>query len=802
MRYAARMLLKRPGVTLVAALAMALGIGANTTIFSTVHALILKPFSFARQEQLAVVWEQNLAVGSVRGAVAPGNFIDWREQNQTCEQLVAIEQYNFDLADGDQPERFAGYRVTAGFFDALSATAAYGRTFLPEEYEAGHENVVALKHSFWQERFGADPRIVGRTLAINGKSFTVVGVMPPEFNYPYRGGQMWTPLVFNHMQRTDRRWHNLEVMGLLKPGVGIEQAQADLGEIARRAQTEFPETNSGRSAFVVSLTADAVRGTAVAMPALIGAAIFVLLIACVNVANLLLARAATRQKEVAVRMALGATRGRIIRQLLTESVLLAGLGGALGLLISVWAIEGLARGIPEDFARFIPGWNHFGLNRAAFAFTFMVSVLAGLLFGLAPAWQAAKTNLSEALKDGGKATTGAGARPRLQNAFVVTEIALSLVLLISAGLLMRSFVELLRSDLGISPENVLALEVALPRDGYKQESQRRDFYDQLLRRVESMPGVAEAGAVSAVPISGRGNNSVAFQIAGRPAFPKGQEPYVQYRVATPGYFKAIGTALSRGRLFTSREDATAARVVLVNETMAKRFFPGQEPIGQGLKLGPNENEVMEIIGVVADVKNDDLEEQADATLYVPYAQNPLWTMNLIIHADQEPTTLAAAVRSQVGALDRALPVSNVKTLSRMLDERLSPKRLMTWMLGIFAAVALLLAAMGIFAVMSYSVAQRTHEIGVRLAMGAQTSDVLRLVLLQGLKLTLMGLVIGLAGAFAMTRALSFFLFGVTATDPLTFVAVSLLLVGVALVACYIPARRATKVDPMIALRYE
>ena len=802
LRYGARILMKHRGVTLVAVLATAVGIAANTTIFSTVHSLILRPFNFANQDRLIVVWEQNLTVGNVRGSVAPGNFTDWREHNQTCEQLVAIEQHYFDLTEGDQPERFAGTRVSEGFFDTLGVKPALGRTFQPEENQPGREQVIVLKNSFWQQRFAADPDIVGKSLTLNQKSFTVIGVMPPDFNYPYHSGQMWAPLVVDRQMSNDRGSHYLEVIGILKPGISVKKTQEDLSAIAGLAEQQFPETNSGRNAYVLSLTADAVRGAWMAMPSLIGAAIFVLLIACANVANLLLARSASRQKEIAVRLALGASRWRLMRQLLTESVLLAMLGGGLGLLMSIWAIDGLSRGIPEDFARYIPGWDHFGMDRTVFGFTLLATVVTGILFGLAPAWKATRTNFNEALKDGGKGAPGTGARNALRSALVVSEVALSLVLLIGAGLLIRSFAAMMRADLGIRPENVLAMQIALPREGYKEESKRREFFAGLLGRVESLPDVTEAGAINLVPISGMGDNSMTFQVLGQPPFPKGREPYVQHRIATPGYFNAIGTALRKGRLFTEQDNAQATPVVLINETFARRFLPDREPIGERLKLANDEKKNLEIVGVVADVKNDDVEEQPDPGVYVPYAQQPWSTMNLIVHTTHEPALVAGSVRSEVRALDRNVPVSNVKPLMRMIDERISSKRVMTWVLGVFAGAALLLAAVGIYAVMSCAVAQRTHEIGVRMALGAQTRDVLALVIRQGLKLTLIGVAIGLAGAFALTRALTYFLFGVTATDPVTFVGLSLLLASIALLACYIPARKAARVDPMVALRYE
>src|SRR6185503_8866507 len=676
LKFSIRSLLKYPGFALVAILTLALGIAANTTIFSTVDALLLHPFSFPNQQRLLVLWEQNRAAGSIRGSVAPGNFTDWREQNKTCDEVVAIGQISFNLSDGDHPERFPGYGVTRGFFDALGVKAARGRTFLPEESEAGHDQVAVLKHSFWQQHFNGDPNIVGKTITLNRKPFTVIGVMPADFNYPYNGGELWTPLVFDREVEHDRGNHYLRVIGLLKPGVTVQQAQADIGAIAKRAQQQFPETNSGRDASVVTLTDDAVRGARTGVPILMGAVVFVLLIACANVANLLLVRAVARQRETAVRLALGASRARIIRQALTESAILGILGGTIGLFISVWAIEALARGIPEDDSKFIPGWNRLGINLNVLFFTFAVSMLAGMVAGLAPVWHSTRTNLNEALKAGGRGDSGRGGHNRIRSTLVVAEVALSLVLLVGAGLMVRSFIAMQRADLGIKPENVLAMQISLPRDSYEDQNKRRDFYQQLLGRVGAMPGIMNSGVVSIVPFSSS-NNSNTFQVVGQGPFTKGAEPYVEIRVTTPGYFDAIGTSLRGGRLFTAQDDAKAGRVILVNETFARKYLPGQQPIGQRIELGGEEKEIHEIIGVVADVKNDDLDEQPDPTAYLPYSQNSYLTMNLIIRGTQDPTLMVSGVRGEVHALDPALPVSNIKTINQMIYERVSPKRLMT-----------------------------------------------------------------------------------------------------------------------------
>ena len=799
-RYGVRSLLKHPGFTAIAVVTLALGISANTTIFSTVDALLLHPFSFPNQDRLVVVFEQNRATGLMRGSVSPGNFVEWRDQNQSYEQLVAIQQRAFDVSDGSTPERIPGYQVTGGFFQALGVKAALGRTLLSEDSEPGREQVAVLKHNFWQQQFAGDPEIVGKTVNLNRKQFTIVGVMPADFNYPYNTGEMWVPLLFTPEEKTDRGNHYLRVIGLLKPGVSVAQAQSDLSSIAQRAQQQFPETNSGRGVNTVTIVDDAVRGARSGVPIAMGAVVLVLLIACANVANLLLVRAASRKRETALRLALGASRSRVMIQALTESALLGLAGGALGLLISIWAIDALARGIPESFSRFIPGWSHLGINFTVLAFTFGVSMIAGLLAGLAPVWHSMRTNLNDALKAGGRGDSGAG-HNRLKSVLIVSEVALTLVLLVGAGLLVRSFIEIQRADLGIQPENVLALQVSLPRDTYQDESKRLAFYEQLLARVGASPGVIKAGAVNIVPFSSTESSS-SFQISGRPPFPNGEEPDAQVRVTTPEYFPAIGTSLRRGRLYTAEDDADSTRVVLINEQFARRFFQGQDPIGQRLNFGGGEKQTQQIIGVVANVTNDDLDNEIDPTAYSPYAQNPSFTMNLVIRGTHDSAQLAVAARSEVQALDPYLPVSNVKPLRQMIDERSSPKRLMAYLMGTFGVVALLLASVGIYGVMSYAVTQRTQEIGVRMALGAQALDVLKLVIRNGMTIALVGVAIGLGGAYALSRVLSNMLFKVSPTDLITFGAVSISLIVVALIACYLPARRATRVDPLVALRHE
>lgn len=803
LRYGVRMLLKHKGFTAVAVFTLALGIGANTTIFSAMESVILHPFSFPNQDRLVVIYERMLGAGVNRMNVTPGALHDWREQSKSFEQFVTANFDDFNLTGGDRPEQLRGYRVSAGFFGALGAQPLLGRTFQPEEDRLGREQVVVLKHSLWERRFGSDPKILGQAIKLSNQTYTVIGVMPKEFNFPYAGGELWIPFVLLPAAAQDREHRYLRVIGLLKPGVSLEQGDAEIRALSQRAQQQYPATNSGVEAYAVGLNQDYTRETRKYLSFALGAVAFVLLIACANVANLLLARGAARQKELAVRSALGAGPWRIMRQLLTESLLLALAGGALGAGLSVWGVTALANGLPQGLSRFIPGWERLGINVWALGFTILASLVTGVLCGLLPAWQATKADFNETLKDGSKGATS-DARNRWRNSLVVAEVAMSLVLLIAAGLLIRSFIKILNTDLGFNPENTMAMEIRLPRDRYPQPEQRVNLYQALAQRVEALPGVAAVGLAEDLPPGGWSYSP--FQIVGQLALPKSEQPGTGLMVASPGYFAAVGTPLLSGRLFTAQDDANAPPVALVNEAFARRHFAGGSAIGQRLTFAdgsPNE-----VVGIVASMMNAELDDAAEPVVYQPFAQRASRTMALIVrgHPSQpggeNVTRLAGTIRRELTALDANLPLSASKTLDEVYRERSSPKRVITALLGFFAFLALVMATVGLYAVMSFAVAQRTHEIGIRMALGATTKDVLRLVIQQGLALIAVGSALGLAGALALTRALKNLLFGISATDSLTFIAIPALLLGVSLLACWIPARRAAKVDPLVALRHD
>ena len=803
-RYGLRMLTKSPGFTAIAVLALALGIGANTAIFSVVNALLLRPLPYQDPDRLVVLWETNPNLSSVflrtHNEASPANFLDWQQQQTVFEQLAAFRWNDYNLTgSGDAPEQLTGNPVTANMFDVLKVRPLIGRTFRPEESDPKSERVVMLSYRLWQRRFGGDPNIIGRSLTLNGNPHTVVGVMPADFEFPAAFSELWTALRFANDTPPARGAHFLYTRARLKPGVTLQQAQAELDTIAARLRQQYPDTNADRSVRLVSLHEDTIEFARTGRLSLLGAVGFVLLIACANVANLMLARATARHKEIAIRTALGASRWRVVRQLLTESVLLSLVVGGLGILLALWGVDLLLASVPKDFALFIHGWNQIRLDRWVLAFTVAVSVGTGLLFGLVPALQASKTELNEALKEGGRTSAG-HARRRFRGALVVLEVALALVLLVGAGLMLKSFMRLMDVRPGFDPHNVLTMYLSLPGARYEKPEQIISFYQQLIAHVAAQPGVEAAGVVNFLPMSGSGGTT-AFIVEGRPAPKPGQYPEANSRVASPNYFKALRIPLVKGRVFTDGDRADTPRVALINETMAREVFGGEDPLGKVLRTPDGQNPT-QIVGVVSDVKHFGLDDAAEPYLYVPHTQSPASGMALVVRTTNEPTTLAAVVRREVQALDKDQPVYDVKNMEQRLAERTSPARLTSFLMGVFAALALVLAAVGIYGVVAYSVAQRTHEIGIRMALGAERRDILLLVVRQGMVLVGVGLALGLGASFLLMRWLASKLFQVSATDPSTFAGVALLLAAIALVACLVPARRATKVDPLVALRYE
>ena len=788
-RYGIRQLIRTPGFSAVAILTLALGIGATSAIFSVVNAVLLRPLPYPYPESLVRVHEIVQKFG--RFSVAPASFFDWRQQNTVFEHIAAYTSTGATLQTVSGPERVQGTLVSWDLFDLLQVAPAIGRTFRPEEDAPGKDSVIILSHRLWERRFNGDPKILGQSVTLNGAPVTVLGIMPASFTFAGES-EFWRPLGLSPAKAT-RGGHFLGVIARLKPGVTVEQAHTEMKTIAERLAAQYPEASADESAEVIGLHANIVEHVRPALLIILAAVGALILIACANVANLLLVRASIRGKEIAIRTALGAGRLRLILQMLAESVVLALAAGGVGVFIAYWAIHP----IQTLSAGTIPRAGSIALDATVLTFALVVSVMTGILFGLAPAWQASRATIGTVLKDGGRSSTTSGAR-WIRNGLLVTEVAMSVVLLVSAALLLHSFARLTHVDPGFRPDHVLAFRVALPQNAYPEDHLKIAFFGRLMERLESLPDVTAAGMIQTVPM--RGDYFLSFTIERRPPAAPNQEPSANHRVISPEYFKAMGIPLLRGRPFTRDDRDKSPMVAIVDQTFVDRFFPNQDPLGQGIDIGNGTDGFYKIVGVVGSVRHDSLDSKPSPTMYVPYTQDVFSSMWVVVRTKSEPTQLSAAARQAVRDIDNGLPAFAMTPLGDVVSESIAQRRFSMLLIALFAALALVLAAVGLYGVVSYSVSQRTQEIGLRVAIGAQRGDVLRLVVGGGMKLALIGAVIGVACALALSKVAATMLFELTPLDLVSYAGTTGVLLAVATVACYVPARRAMRVDPIVALR--
>jgi putative ABC transport system permease protein len=804
MRFAVRMLLKNPGFTAVVVLTLALGIGANTAIFSFVNAWIINPLPYPDSDRLVVIQSLDTKTGLTENGSTAADFHDWQVQSKDFEELAAWVSYAFNLAGDGPPERVIGSRVSWNFFQTLGAKPFLGRAFLPSDDEAGAPHVAILSRGLWETRFAGDAHIVGRQIKIGGESYTVVGVMPANFQLPLAGrSNLWTPLALSQKELNDRSNSWLDTLGRRKPGVPMASAQAELSAIMAQLEKAYPKTNTNSGVLLLSLK-DAIGREAGNQPVLILFWIvgFVLLIACANVANLMLARATGRAKELAIRSTLGAGRYRLIRQLLTETVIVFIAGGAVGVFFGYWWLGWIEAAVPARIRGYLLNYGEVSLDLRTLAYTFCVALFAGIVFGLAPALSSSKLDLNSMLKDATGRATGNRSGSRLRSAFVVAEVALAVVIVVCSALMIRSFVGITRTNPGFRQENVLVAELSLPEAKYKSPAEIKGFYDQVLDKLRALPQVASVGASQQVPFD---NCCTTFEVTvvGRPAPDPGQVPGARYSIVTPEYFNAMQISLAKGRNFSMADGPTSLPVVIINQEMVRQFWPNEDPIGQKLHFHADADVDATIVGVVADVRMlSTMNYHRDREMYVPFAQAPSRGMGIVVRSTADHATLADAIRSAIWSVDSEQPVSAIRPLETIISEEYFGYGIESQLMGYFSVLGLFLGAIGIYGVMAFMVAQRTSEIGIRIALGAQPSQIMRLVVGRGLWLAGIGIAVGVVGALAMARLLVFMLAGVSPHDPLTFTGVALLIAGVSVAACYIPARRAMRIDPIAAVRYE